>query len=370
MVIFSPHPRAKKVTNKCVQIMRDVLAREGAPADIAQCIEQPSIALTQELMKRVDLVIATGGRPMVKSAYSSGTPAYGSGVGNATVIIDDTANTYVNGVSEEILGNVLGAKRQYAVISGKVGFPVETAAHPGDPNCRGLSRRHILLEVENSLRRLNTDWLDICYLHVQDANTPLEESLRAMDDLVRSGKVRYVGLSNYAAWRICDAHWIARENHLNGPVAAQMVYNLLTRGIEPELLPLLKEKNIGLCTFNPLAGGFLTGKYTPGVPAPGTRFATSKAYVPRYWYDENFRALHDLTQIASDTGCKLPELSFRWLLSQELVDSVVVGFSRSEQLEENLNYFDEAPLDPGTLARCDRVWSGLAGNRFPYHRTI
>ena len=133
MVIFSPHPRAKKVTNKCVQIMRDVLAREGAPADIAQCIEQPSIALTQELMKRVDLVIATGGRPMVKSAYSSGTPAYGSGVGNSTVIIDDTANTYVNGVSEEILGNVLGAKRQYAVISGKVGFPVETAAHPGDP---------------------------------------------------------------------------------------------------------------------------------------------------------------------------------------------------------------------------------------------
>lgn len=282
----------------------------------------------------------------------------------------DTANSYANGASEETLGKALGYKRQYTVVASKVGFPVEAAVRLGDPNCQGLSRRHILQEVEKSLRRLDTDYLDICYLHVQDVNTPLEESLRAMDDLIRSGKVRYAGLSNYAAWKVCDAHWIARENHLNSPAVTQMVYNLLTRGIEPELLPLLKEKRIGLCTFNPLAGGFLTGKYAPGTPDPGTRFATSKAYIPRYWYDENFQALQDLTQIAADVGCILPELSFRWLLSQELVDSVIVGFSRPEQLEENLKYFEKNPLDSETLSRCDWVWGVLAGNRFSYHRIL
>lgn len=282
----------------------------------------------------------------------------------------DTANSYVNGASEVTLGKALGTKRHHAIVASKVGFPVEAQTRLNDLNCRGVSRRHIIQEVEGSLRKLNTDWLDICYLHVQDAYTPLEESLRAMDDLVRSGKVRYIGLSNYAAWKVCDAHWIARENKLNPPVVTQMVYNLLTRGIEPELLPLLREKSIGLCTFNPLAGGFLTGKYRPGIPDPGTRFATSKAYVPRYWYDENFQALQDMTKIAADVGMTLPELSFRWLLSQDLVDSIIVGFSRPEQLEQNLKYFETNALDSETLAQCDWVWGGLSGHRFSYHRTI
>lgn len=282
----------------------------------------------------------------------------------------DTANSYVNGESERTLGKALGERRPRVILASKVGFPVDVKSRPGDLNCRGLSRRHLLQEVEKSLVRLGTDYLDICYLHVEDSSTPLEETLRAMDDLVRSGKVRYIGLSNYAAWRVCDAQWIARDRNLSAPVVTQMVYNLLTRGIEAELLPLLREKNMGLCTFNPLAGGFLTGKYKPGRPEPGTRFETSKAYMPRYWHDENFQALYDLQQIAAELGFSLPELSFRWLLEQELVDSVIVGFSRPEQLEENLSFFETPGLEEETLQACDRIWKMLAGNRFPYHRTI
>ncbi len=276
----------------------------------------------------------------------------------------DTSDLYVAGESERVLGKALKGRRGNAVLASKVGFPTSD-----DINDKGLSRRHIMNAVENSLKRLDTDYLDIYYMHLPDHTTPIEESLRAMDDLVKSGKVRYIGLSNFSAWSICDAKWISDIKGLAAPVVTEMPYNLLARGIEEELVPMLKAKQIGMCLYNPLAGGLLTGRHSFEGPAKGSRFENNAMYLPRYWHKENFDALEQLTAIAKEAGDDLLTFSLRWCLSHDVVDSVIVGFSSCEQLEQNLDKLALGPItDAAALARCDEVWTDLKGKAFRYHR--
>ncbi len=275
----------------------------------------------------------------------------------------DTADLYNNGAAEEVLGKALQGKRDEVVVATKVFNPMG----PG-PNDRGLSRRHILKAMDDSLRRLKMDYVDLYQLHQPDYTTPLEESLAAMDQLVREGKTRYVGISNYAAWQICQARWICDKRDYSPPVVTQNVYNLLTRGIDQELAPFIRELGIGLTVYNPLAAGLLTGKHLRDKsPEEGTRFQMNKEYYGRYWLDSNFDALGELAEIANQAGKKPVEFALQWLAAQDIVDSIIIGFSKMEHLEENLSAW-EGELDKDTLKACDAVWDKVKGDSFQYNR--
>jgi aryl-alcohol dehydrogenase-like predicted oxidoreductase len=283
---------------------------------------------------------------------------------DAGVNFIDTADIYNKGLTETILGKALEGRRAGVVLAGKVRWLV------GDYPTRdqGLARWHILRGVEASLKRLNTDCLDILFLHSPDYETPLEESLAACDDLIRQGKILYYGMSNYAAWQICQAKWLAERNHWRPPVVAQNPYSLITRSAEPELLPLCRELQVGLMVYNPLAGGLLTGKHDPAkAPAEGTRFQLNKEYYSRYWQGSNFDALAELTDIARRAGKTMVQLALQWLMSQATVDALIVGASRLEQLDENLAAC-EGRLEQETLEACDRVWQFIRGTTFQYNR--
>ena len=276
----------------------------------------------------------------------------------------DTADRYSAGVSETIVGKALKGRRDGIVLASKVRMRVGPHANKDV----GLNRWHIIRGVEASLKRLGTDCLDICYLHQPDYDTPLEESLAAADQLVRQGKVIYVGMSNYAAWQFCQALWICDRRNLYAPVVSQVAYNLLARGIEQEFLPFCRDLNIGVTVYNPLAGGFLTGKHDRAKgPAEGTRFQLQKGYYGRYWRESNFDAVAELVQTANKIGKKPVALALQWLASQDAVDAVVVGASRIEQLEENLSVW-EGELDEETVEVCDRVWAKLKGASYQYNR--
>lgn len=273
----------------------------------------------------------------------------------------DTADQYADGKSEEMLGKALGARRRDVVIASKVGYP-----------CMGksefsLSRSSVIDGVEGSLKRLGTDYLDVYYLHSPDYNTPLEESLEALNDVVRQGKVRYIGMSNYAAWQICEAIHICRSHHWAVPVVSETCYNVLTRGAEHELVPFMQEKRIGMTVFNPLAGGLLAGKHIWGPPTVGTRFENPN-YQKRYWREDNFQAINQLTNMATSMGTTLLSFSFRWCLSRPWVSSVITGFSDMEQLRANLNAMEGAPLSEEIMEQCDRLWESLSGGRVQYNR--
>lgn len=316
------------------------------------------------------------GTGITVSRVSLGTMTFGAQADKATALrmvdtaIDaginffDVADVYVRGVSEEILGRALKGKRDKVVLASKVcNFVGEDQIKDS-----GLHRWHVIRGVEASLKRLRTDCLDICYLHRPDRNTPIEETLAAFDTLVQQGKVIYVGVSNYAAWRICEALWKCDVNRWPAPVVTQIPYNLLTRGIEQELVPFVKEMGVAITVYNPLAGGLLTGKHSAEAgPQEGTRFALNKEYYGRYWMDANLDAVEALKGIAGDAGLSLVQLAFRWLLSQPHVDSVIVGASKMAHLEENLNAAD-GRLDEATLKACDEVWGGLRGDHFRYNR--
>ena len=316
------------------------------------------------------------GTGITVSRVSLGTMTFGAQVDEATSIrmvhmaIDagvnfiDTADVYVRGVSEEIVGKALQGKRDRVVLASKVcNFIGEDRIKDS-----GLHRWHVIRGVEASLKRLGTDCLDICYLHRPDRNTPIEETLSALNTLVQQGKVVYVGMSNYAAWQICEALWKSSANRWPSPVVTQVPYNLLTRGIEQELVPFSKAMDIGIAVYNPLAGGLLTGKHSEReAPEEGTRFALNKDYYGRYWLDSNLSAVQELTGIAQGAGLSLTQLAFRWLLSQEHVDSIIVGISKIEHLEENLRSAD-GKLDEDTLKACDEVWGKLRGDYFRYNR--
>ncbi len=316
------------------------------------------------------------------SAICLGTMIYGNQLGEAESVkimeralgaginFLDTADSYVQGRSEEIVGKALKGKRHAAVLATKVSFSMGP-----NINDRGLSRRHIMQAIEASLRRLDTDYIDIYYAHKPDHDTPIEETLRAMDDLVHQGKVRYIACSNFAAWQlgkaICvsDLHNLARFNCVSPP------YNLLTRDIEYELLPCCASEGIGVCVYNPLAGGLLTGKYDLNKPPDkSNRFALpykfeevviGKMYRDRYWSEANFNAVASLSQIAREHGHSLPRFALAWTLANKTITSAICGASSPEQLDENIGAA-EIKLTEEELAACDRVWQQLRPPRFFY----
>lgn len=275
----------------------------------------------------------------------------------------DTADIYSNGLCEEILGKALAGKRDKVVVTTKCG-----SAMGSGPNEQGLSRHHILKAAEESLRRLGTDYIDVYLLHQPDYTTPIEESLTAMDQLVREGKVRYVGMSNYAAWQVCQAQWICDRRDLAPIVCVQSMYNLLTRGVEQELLPFCREMEVGVMAYNPLAGGLLTGKHRKGQPpVQGTRFDLQKIYRDRYWHDPFLDAVEALKIIAADAGLSLIELSLRWVLAQRDVTCVNLGASSLDQLENNLEACPGV-LSDSLVEACDKIWRDLQGQIPWYNR--
>ena len=240
----------------------------------------------------------------------------------------DTANSYGGTLSEEYIGRALKGKRQRAVVATKVSSRMSEG-----PNQAGNSRQHIMTEVENSLRRLSTDYIDLYQIHFTDANTPIEETLRALDDLVRQGKVRYVGCSNFMSWQVCEAVWTSRTLGLTSFVSVQPKYSMLDRQIEAELAPFCREYGVGILPYFPLANGFLTGKYRRGQPAPpGTRLGEGDRGM---FSDANFDILEGLESFAEERGHTILELAFAWLLANPAVSSVIAGATKAEQVVAN-----------------------------------
>ena len=276
------------------------------------------------------------------SAIGLGTNNFGGRVdpeGTAEVIdqaldeginLLDTANIYSKGLSEEYIGRALKGKRHEAIIATKVGGPM------GDePNRSGDSRKHIMAEVEDSLRRLDTDYIDLYQIHFTDESTPIEETLRTLDDLVRAGKVRYTGCSNFAAWQVCEAVWTSRSAGITSFVSVQPNHSMLVREPEKELVPFCNEYGIGILPYFPLASGFLSGKYRRGEQAPsGTRLAESDRGM---FTDANYDLLEALESFAQQRGHTLLELAFAWLLARPMVSSVIAGATKTEQVTANAN---------------------------------
>jgi len=245
----------------------------------------------------------------------------------------DTADVYgPGGLSEEYLGKALQGRRQQVIIATKFGSPMGEG-----PLWIGGSRRYIHNAVEASLRRLGTDYIDLYQMHFPDAKTPVEETLRALDDLVRAGKVRYIGCSNFAAWQVVEAAWVARTEHLTPFVSAQNQYNLLDRRVERELVPACRQYGLGILPYFPLASGFLTGKYRPGEPPPaGSRLAVAGAMAQRVLTEANYGVLVKLEAFARERGHTMLELAIGWLASQPHVSSVISGATTPEQVEQNV----------------------------------
>jgi aryl-alcohol dehydrogenase-like predicted oxidoreductase len=248
------------------------------------------------------------------------------------VTLFDTADVYgPGGLSEEYLGKALEGRRADVIVATKFGLPM------GEGSLRrGGSRRWVMQAAEASLRRLGTDWIDLYQMHFPDPGTPIEETLRALDDLVRQGTVRYVGCSNFAGWQVADAQWTARSAGLTALASAQNQYSLLERAIEAEVLPACRAHGLGVLPYFPLASGLLTGKYRRGEKAPeGTRL--SSARFAAALSDRNFDRVEKLAQFAADAGHSLLELAISWLLGQEPVASVIAGATSPEQLEQNVH---------------------------------
>jgi len=206
------------------------------------------------------------------------------------------------------------------------------------PNNSGGSRHHILQAVNDSLRRLDTDYIDLYQMHKPDPDTPMEETLRTLDDLVKSGKVRYIACSNFNAWLLNDAMWISHTKNLNSFVTVQTRFNLLDRSIETELVPCAQANNIGIIPWGPLAGGFLTGKYKKEqAPEPGTRFAKPPPIYEDFWSNANFEKLAGLEKFAEEHGHRVGELAISWLLTKPWVSTVIAGAHTLEQVSQTVS---------------------------------
>ncbi len=275
----------------------------------------------------------------------------------------DTANVYNGGASEVILGKALKGRRDKAVLASKVGGKIADA-----PDQSGLSRTAITNAVEASLKRLQTDYLDLYYLHLPDRATPIEESLEAMDRLVRAGKVRYPATSNYSGWQVCQMQWIAEKRGYKPAKVTQPIYNLLARGIEQEYVEMAREFGISMVVYNPLAGGLLTGKQKRDAPLEGSRFDGNEMYLRRYWHEEDFDAVSELVGLARRAGRSPVSLALNWLLHHTATDCVILGASRMEQLEENLTAMEDGRLTEDTVAGCGAVWARIRGVAPKYNR--
>ncbi len=263
----------------------------------------------------------------------------------------DTADVYGGrGKSEEYLAPALKPHRRNIVIATKSASPMGEG-----PYWRGASRKYLMDAVDDCLRRLDTDFIDLYQVHVPDGDTPTEETMRALDDIVKSGKVRYIGNSNYAGWQVVDAAWVARTEHLTPFITAQNQYNLLERNIERELVPACKKYGLSILPYFPLASGFLTGKYRPGEPAPeGTRLAGMGPMASRILNEKNYDTLMKLEGLAQNSGHSMLDLAIGWLASLPHVGSVIAGATKPEQVEQNARA-GEYRLAPDEMKEVDEI---------------
>lgn len=281
---------------------------------------------------------------------------------DAGITFFDTADAYplgappeLLGSTEEIVGRWLKGRRDHVILATKCFYPSGPARWD-----RGNSRQNIMRAVEDSLRRLNTDHIDLYQLHAPDPQTPIDESLRALDDLVRSGKVRYVGCSNFLAYQVARA--VGRSEYLRVCRfdSVQPRYNLIFREIERELLPLCGEEGIGVIPFNPIAGGLLSGKHRPDAgPTPGSRFTLGNAadrYQDRYWHPRQFDTIEAIRPLAADAGVSLATLATAWVMANPVVTAPIIGASRADQLDDAIAA-EAFALDPALKATLDDLTS-------------
>ena len=324
------------------------------PGTIVAGLDLPISALVLGTMTFGDTVDAAGAAAMVDAALDAG------------ITVIDTANAYVGGVTEEILAPLLAGRRDSVILATKAGM-----LHPDAGGNAPLSAAALRASVEGSLRRLNTERIDLFYLHKPDRETPLDETLGAIAELVQSGKIGVLGVSNYAAWQISEINQVADSVGAPRPVVAQQLYNLVARRIEEEYLEFAATTGLHTMVYNPLGGGLLTGKHSfTETPGEG-RFGSSNLsamYKERYWDQQLFAAIATLGAIADDANIPLVELSFRWLISQSGVGSILLGGSRAAQLEANIKAAAQGPLPQDVLDACDAVGRTLRGPMPAYNR--
>jgi aryl-alcohol dehydrogenase-like predicted oxidoreductase len=267
------------------------------------------------------------------------------------ITLFDNADTYgERGGAEEYLGRALGPRRKDIVLATKFGRPMDAAGR-----LQGASRRYILDACNASLRRLNTDYIDLYWQHIEDPKTPMEETLRAFDDLVRQGKVRYIACSTLASWQVVEAQWISRTQGLEQFIACQERYSLLEREYEANMGRMVGEYGLGLIPFSPLANGLLTGKYRRDRPPPeGARLATTPRLAERYLTERNWDAVEALAAFCEARGRTMLELAMSWLASRPAVSSIIAGATAPEQLEQNVRAVDWA-LSPEDLQEIDAL---------------
>ena len=275
----------------------------------------------------------------------------------------DTATVYNEGRSEVFLGNAMKGRRHKIVLASKVRGPMGPGADEG-----GLSKRAILRAVEESLKRLGTDHLDIYYLHRPDSEVSIQESLEAMDQLRRQGKIRYIASSNYGGWQVAQMFAISERRSYQPPRISQPMYNLLARGIEQEYLPMCKEFGVSTVVYNPLAGGLLTGKQHRELAVVGSRFDGNQMYLDRYWHPAYFDAVDQLKTVAAAAGRSMVSLSLNWLLHHTAADCVILGASHLDQLKNNIREMEDGALPQTTVEACDLVWQNLRGVTPNYNR--
>jgi aryl-alcohol dehydrogenase-like predicted oxidoreductase len=245
----------------------------------------------------------------------------------------DTANIYTGGQSEQISGIALADRRDKAVLATKGRQSVGSG-----PNDAGASRLHLMRELERSLRRLGTDFVDLYYIHTPDYDTPIDETLRALDDMVRSGKVRYIACSNFRSWRVCEALWVCDKLNLNRLACVQPLYNIVNRDIEVELLPLCREYELGVVSYSPLARGILSGKYEPGQPPPeGSRASRNdKRLQQAEWRAESLHVARQIAAHCQAKGVQATQFALAWCLANPTITSVILGPRTMDQLVDNL----------------------------------
>ncbi|MFD6392527.1 aldo/keto reductase [Nocardia sp. NPDC055029] len=282
----------------------------------------------------------------------------------AGVTLFDTADVYSDGASEEVLGAAIKGRREQVLLSTKSALPTGPGPHEA-----GASRARLIRAVDASLRRLGTDYLDLFQLHAFDAGTPLAETLTALDDLVRAGKIRYLGVSNYAGWELMKALATAEELGLEKPVAHQVYYSLVGRDYEWELMPLGADQGVGAVVWSPLGWGRLTGKVRRGQPLPaGSRLHETAQAGPPVDDEHLYDVVDVLDRIAADTGRSVPQIALNWLLTRPTVATVLIGARNEEQLRQNLGAVGWQ-LDPEHLAALDAASSTTPPYPYyPYHR--